>query len=170
MCIRDSSRPKQPDVSGTLIPALEALRDPERLGQRVVIVGGGLVGCELALQLAQTGRQVTVVDRKPEVCRDAAFLYREGLLMEMEKAGVTVRSGTACLSVERGGIRVQTPDGGTELFPADTAIAATGSEALDGEAEQFRELAYDFWKIGDCFQVRKIFNARREGYNAGAHI
>ena len=164
------SRPKQPDVSGTLIPALEALRDPERLGQRVVIVGGGLVGCELALQLAQTGRQVTVVDRKPEVCRDAAFLYREGLLMEMEKAGVTVRSGTACLSVERGGIRVQTPDGGTELFPADTAIAATGSEALDGEAEQFRELAYDFWKIGDCFQVRKIFNARREGYNAGAHI
>ena len=151
------SRPKQPDVSGTL-------------GQRVVIVGGGLVGCELALQLAQTGRQVTVVDRKPEVCRDAAFLYREGLLMEMEKAGVTVRSGTACLSVERGGIRVQTPDGGTELFPADTAIAATGSEALDGEAEQFRELAYDFWKIGDCFQVRKIFNARREGYNAGAHI
>jgi len=36
------SRPKQPDVSGTLIPALEALRDPERLGQREVIVGGGL--------------------------------------------------------------------------------------------------------------------------------
>lgn len=166
------SRPKQPNIpgGGTLIPALEALQDSERLGQRVVIVGGGLVGCELALQLSHMSRQVTVVDRKPEVCRDASFLYHEGLLMELEKAGVTVCNSTTCLSVEADGVRVQTPDGGTEFLQADTAIAATGMEALDDEAERFRELAYDFWKIGDCFQVRKIFNARREGYNAGAHI
>ena len=166
------SRPRRPDFPGgeTLTPALEALRNPERTGRRVVIVGGGLVGCELALQLSWLGRQVTVVDQKPEVCRDASFLYREGLLMELEKAGAAIRSGTLCLSAEKEGIRVRLPDGGTELIPADTAIAATGAEALDGEAEQFRALAYDFWKIGDCFQVRKIFNARREGYNAGAHI
>ena len=166
------SRPKRPDIPGgdTLVPALEALRDPERLGQRVVIVGGGLVGCELALQLSRTGRQVTVVDRKAEVCRDASFLYREGLLMELEKAGVAIRSGTGCLSVETGGVCVRLPEGGTELLPADTAVSAVGAEPLDSEAEQFRELADDFWKIGDCFQVRKIFNARREGYNAGAHI
>ncbi len=166
------SRPKPLDLPGgeRLIPALEALQRPEQVGQRVVIVGGGLVGCELALQLSWLGRQVTVVDRKPEVCRDASFLYREGLLMELEKAGVTVRSGTACLSVKKDGVCIQLPEGGTELLPADTAVAATGAEALDSEAEQFRELAFDFWKIGDCFQVRKIFNARREGYNAGAHI
>lgn len=166
------SRPKPLDLPGgeRLIPALEALQRPEQVGQRVVIVGGGLVGCELALQLSWLGRQVTVVDRKPEVCRDASFLYREGLLMELEKAGVTVRSGTACSSVEKDGVCIQLPEGGTELLPADTAVAATGAEALDSEAEQFRELAFDFWKIGDCFQVRKIFNARREGYNAGAHI
>lgn len=166
------SRPKPLDLPGgeRLIPALEALQRPEQVGQGVVIVGGGLVGCELALQLSWLGRQVTVVDRKPEVCRDASFLYREGLLMELEKAGVTVRSGTACSSVEKDGVCIQLPEGGTELLPADTAVAATGAEALDSEAEQFRELAFDFWKIGDCFQVRKIFNARREGYNAGAHI
>lgn len=166
------SRPKPLDLPGgeRLIPALEALQRPEQVGPRVVIVGGGLVGCELALQLSWLGRQVTVVDRKPEVCRDASFLYREGLLMELEKAGVTVRSGTACLSVKKDGVCIQLPEGGTELLPADTAVAATGAEALDSEAEQFRELAFDFWKIGDCFQVRKIFNARREGYNAGAHI
>ena len=166
------SRPKPLDLPGgeRLIPALEALQRPEQVGQRVVIVGGGLVGCELALQLSWLGRQVTVVDRKPEVCRDASFLYREGLLMELEKAGVTVRSGTASLSVEKDGVCIQLPEGGTELLPADTAVAATGAEALDSEAEQFRELAFDFWKIGDCFQVRKIFNARREGYNAWAHI
>lgn len=166
------ARPRQPDFPGgeALTPALEALQNPERTGRRVIIVGGGLVGCELALQLAQLGKEVAVVDRKSEVCRDASFLYREGLLMELEKAGVTVRNKTSCLSVEKDGVCIQTSDGRTELLQADTAIAATGFEALDRDAEQFRELAYDFWKIGDCFQVRKIFNARREGYNAGAHI
>ena len=49
-------------------------------------------------------------------------------------------------------------------------LAATGFAALDDEAEHFRSQAFDFWKIGDNFQVRKIFNAMREGYNAGAHI
>ena len=112
------SRPKPLDLPGgeRLIPALEALQRPEQVGQRVVIVGGGLVGCELALQLSWLGRQVTVVDRKPEVCRDASFLYREGLLMELEKAGVTVRSGTASLSVEKDGVCIQLPEGGTELL------------------------------------------------------
>lgn len=166
------SRSKPLDFPGgeRLVPALEALQRPEQTGRRVVIVGGGLVGCELALQLSWLGKQVTVVDRKPELCRDASFLYREGLLMELEKAGVILRNGAACLSVEEKGIHIQMLDGGKEFLPADTAIAAAGSEALDDEAERFRELAFDFWKIGDCFQVRKIFNARREGYNAGAHI
>ena len=53
---------------------------------------------------------------------------------------------------------------------ADTVIWAGGYLPMEDEAEQFRTLAYDFWKIGDCAQVRKIYNARREGYNAGANI
>ena len=48
--------------------------------------------------------------------------------------------------------------------------AAHEFSVVTAEAEQFRALAYDFWKIGDCAQVRKIFNARREGYNAGSNI
>ena len=53
---------------------------------------------------------------------------------------------------------------------ADTVIWAGGYRPMGEEAEQFRALAYDFWKIGDCAQVRKIYNARREGCNAGANI
>ena len=90
--------------------------------------------------------------------------------MELEKASVKILSDTACLSVENGGVTIRTEGGQPVKLTADTVIAATGFSPLDDEAEQFRPLAYDFWKIGDCFQVRKIFNARREGYNAGAHI
>ena len=135
----------------------------------MVIAGGGLVGCELALQLGKLGKKVTIASRKKEVCRDAAYLYREGLLMELEKAGVTILNRTECIAVRDHAAVLQT-EGGEQAIPADTVIAATGFAPLDEEAEKFRELAYDFWKIGDCFQVRKIFNAMREGYNAGAHI
>ena len=128
------------------------------------------MGCELALQLGQLGREVTIVNRKKEVCRDASFLYREGLLMELEKVGAVILNATVCLSAQSEGAQIQAEDGTISLLPADTVIAATGFSPRDDEAEQFRELAYDFWKIGDCFQVRKIFNAMREGYNAGAHI
>ena len=154
---------------GQVVMALDALREPEKTGQKVVIAGGGLVGCELALQLGQLGREVTLVSRKAEVCRDASFLYREGLLMELEKVGVTILNSTACVGAEPSGAVIRTAEG-EKTIPADTVIAATGFSPREEEAEAFRESAYDFWKIGDCFQVRKIFNAMREGYNAGAHI
>ena len=65
---------------------------------------------------------------------------------------------------------VNLPDGSGLELKADSVIWAGGYLPMDDEAEQFRALAYDFWKIGDCAQVRKIFNARREGYNAGSNI
>lgn len=168
------ARPKQPGFSvedgAHVMMALDAIEHPEQTGQRVLVVGGGLVGCETALQLAQAGRRVTIVNSKPEPCRDAAFLYREGLLMELEKVQVSLRSGVRCLSVDPAGAVVRLEDGGIEHLAADTVIAATGFVPLEEEAEQLRGCAYDFWKIGDCFKVRKIFNAMREGYNAGAHI
>lgn len=168
------ARPNRPNFltgdASHIMMALDVFSNPENVGQQVTVVGGGLLGCELALQLAQLGKQVTVIDRKKEVCRDASFLYREGLLMELEKFSVKILSSTTCLSVENGAVTIQTEGDQPVRLSADTVIAATGFSPLDDEAEQFRTLAYDFWKIGDCFQVRKIFNARREGYNAGAHI
>ena len=167
------AKPKKPAFSkegaAHVMMALEAIAHPEQTGETVVIAGGGLVGCELALQLGQMGKKVTIASRKKEVCRDAAFLYREGLLMELEKVGVTILNEAECVAARDNAAVLKTADG-EQTIPADTVIAATGFAPLDEEAEAFRELAYDFWKIGDCFQVRKIFNAMREGYNAGAHI
>jgi len=167
------AEPVKPDfaVEGApqIIMALDAYGKLDTAGENVVVVGGGLVGCELSLLLAKKGKRVTLLERKHELCRDAAYLYREGLLMEMEDAGVEVRTDTNCLSVREGSVEAEGPDGKLTIA-ADTVIAATGFACLDDEAEHFRSQAFDFWKIGDNFQVRKIFNAMREGYNAGAHI
>ena len=163
---------KKPEVAGAerAIIAEDALRKIDSLGQNVAIVGGGLVGCELALQLGMTGRTVHLLSRKKEVCRDAAYLYREGLLMELKKVPVKIYNEAECTAITSEGITVRNADDHEYTLPADTVIWAGGYLPMEDEAEQFRTLAYDFWKIGDCAQVRKIYNARREGYNAGSNI
>lgn len=163
---------KRPEIPGAerAIMAADALQKVDSLGQNVAVVGGGLVGCELALQLGMTGRTVHLLSRKKEVCRDAAYLYREGLLMELEKVPVSIHNEAECVAITDDGVIVRGPDGSERMLHADTVIWAGGYRPMGEEAEQFRALAYDFWKIGDCAQVRKIYNARREGCNAGANI
>ncbi len=166
------AKPKRPDVPGgeRAIMAVDALRNIESVGRTAAVIGGGLVGCEIALQLGMMGRTVQLVSRKKEVCLGAAYLYREGLLMELEKVPVTILNEADCVAVTENGVIIRTPDGGKRELKADTVIWAGGYLPADDEAERFRELAYDFWKIGDCAQVRKIYDARREGYNAGSNI
>ncbi len=166
------AKAKRPDIPGgeNAIMAADALRDIDSIGQTAAVIGGGLVGCEIALQLGMMGRSVQLISRKKEVCLDAAYLYREGLLMELEKVPVTILNEADCVAVTENGAVIRTPDGSELELKADSVIWAGGYLPLDDEAEQFRALAYDFWKIGDCAQVRKIFNARREGYNAGSNI
>lgn len=166
------AKAKKPEVAGAehAIIAEDALQRIDSLGQNVAIVGGGLVGCELALQLGMTGRTVHLLSRKKEVCRDAAYLYREGLLMELKKVPVKIYNEAECTAITSEGITVRNADAREYTLLADTVIWAGGYLPMEDEAEQFRTLAYDFWKIGDCAQVRKIYNARREGYNAGSNI
>lgn len=166
------AKAKKPEVVGAehAIIAEDALQRIDSLGQNVAIVGGGLVGCELALQLGMTGRTVHLLSRKKEVCRDAAYLYREGLLMELKKVPVKIYNEAECTAITSEGVTVRNADAREYTLLADTVIWAGGYLPMEDEAEQFRTLAYDFWKIGDCAQVRKIYNARREGYNAGSNI
>ena len=166
------AKAKKPEVAGAerAIIAEDALQRIDSLGQNVAIVGGGLVGCELALQLGMTGRTVHLLSRKKEICRDAAYLYREGLLMELKKVPVKIYNEAECTAITSEGVTVRNADAREYTLLADTVIWAGGYLPMEDEAEQFRTLAYDFWKIGDCAQVRKIYNARREGYNAGSNI
>ena len=142
----------------------------DKVGNTVAVIGAGLVGCELSLQLAEQGKHVVLVDRKAEVCRDAAFLHRDGLLTEMKKYDITILTETECTDITDSGITIKPLDKDEQMIKADTVIVAAGFTPKEDEAESFRELAYDFWKIGDCVKVRKVFNAMREGYNAGSYI
>ncbi len=141
----------------------------DQIGENVVIIGGGLVGCEEGLYLAQLGKKVTVVEMKAELCRDAAYIHREALLLEMATESVATMVDTQCVQIDATGIVVK-KDGVETKLVADTVINATGVLALDKEMEQFRSCAYDFYTIGDCKQARKVYDAVHEAFNIATGI
>ena len=141
----------------------------EEIGQNVVILGGGLVGCEESILLGELGKKVTVLEMKPELCRDAPFLHHEAVLLEMERLGITARTGMRCTGILPDGVTAE-QDGKEIKLPADTVIIAAGLSPKLDEAESFRSCAPEFWKIGDCRQARNVRLAIHEGYDAGSYI
>ena len=141
----------------------------EEIGQNVVILGGGLVGCEESILLGELGKKVTVLEMKPELCRDAPFLHHEAVLLEMERLGITARTGMRCTGILPDGVTAE-QDGKEIKLPADTVIIAAGPAPKLDEAESFRSCAPEFWKIGDCRQARNVRLAIHEGYDAGSYI
>lgn len=141
----------------------------DEIGQNVVILGGGLVGCEESILLGELGKKVTVLEMKPELCRDAPFLHHEAVLLEMERLGITARTGMRCTGILPDGVTAE-QDGKEIKLPADTVIIAAGLAPKLDEAESFRSCAPEFWKIGDCRQARNVRLAIHEGYDAGSYI
>lgn len=110
------------------------------LGHQIVIMGGGLVGCETALHLAEEGHEVTVIEMAPEIAMETTAAHRRALKVRMglfpEKAGgqntapglipPVLQVSTKCKEITAEGVIAITPDGSETLFPADTVICALG--------------------------------------------
>ena len=152
-----------------VVPAVGMHEHMDRIGQNVVILGGGLVGCEEGILLGELGKNVTILEMKPELCRDAPYLHHEAVLLEMERLGVTAHTNMRCTGILQDGVTAE-QDGKEIKITADTVIIAAGLAPRLDEAESFRSCAAEFWKIGDCKQARNVRLAIHEGYDAGSYI
>lgn len=165
------AEPIVPPIPGVerCISALEMHRRMDEIGYEVVVLGGGLVGCEEGILLAGMGKKVTILEMKPELCRDAPYLHHEAVLLELERLGVVTYTGTRCTEILSQSVLAE-QDGKAAEFPADTVLLAAGLSPRMEEAETFRSCAPQFWKIGDCKQARSVRMAIHEGYDAGAYL
>jgi 2,4-dienoyl-CoA reductase-like NADH-dependent reductase (Old Yellow Enzyme family)/thioredoxin reductase len=141
----------------------------EKVGNRVVVLGGGLVGCETALHLAMEGRDVTVIEMMDSLCPDANQRYRPLLMAQLEKH-VKWRTGMRGVQVTAKGILCADRYGNENLFEADTVICATGQRPRRDAADKLRDSAPEVIEIGDCVKASNVTQALFQGYWAGADI
>ena len=162
--------PAIPGIDGeNTVMAIGMHENMEKIGKNVLILGGGLVGCEEGIYLAENGRNVTIVEMKPELCRDAPYLHHEAVLLELERLGARTHTNARCVEIVSDGAMVEI-NGETVKMQADTVIIAAGVRARIDEVETFRNCAEELWIIGDCKQGRNVTAAIHEGYDAGAYI
>ncbi|UWP60651.1 FAD-dependent oxidoreductase [Ruminococcus gauvreauii] len=168
--------------SAPLIPPVEGLDGSQvvvvndyylkqdQVEDEVVVLGGGLAGCEAAIHLAQEGKCVTVVEMRDEVAVDANIRHRPILLTELADKNVRLCTGYRGLRVTREGVICLNPEGKEELVPGKTVICAAGQRARREVADSLLGTAPYIAQIGDCVRPSTITTAVYQGYHAALDI
>lgn len=156
------------DGKNVMLASEMADRLPE-IGEKAVIIGGGLVGCELGVYLSQLGRRVTVLETGPKLAPDSNPRHRP-ILLKLLGELAEARTGTTAVTVTDEGVVTAGPDGTPEFFAADTVLVAAGMKPLRSEADSLRGLAPKTSFVGDCVAARNIREAVFRGYHAALDI
>ncbi|WP_298670521.1 FAD-dependent oxidoreductase [uncultured Sphingomonas sp.] len=136
------------------------------LGDHVVIVGGELVGLELAEFLLERGRTVTVVDEAPRFGAGLTVVRRMRLLEELREHGVAMFPKAADIRVEPGAVTFTDANGEVQRPRADHVIVAKGAAGDEALADALRAEGFDVHAIGDCTGVTYIEGAMRGAADA----
>jgi 2,4-dienoyl-CoA reductase-like NADH-dependent reductase (Old Yellow Enzyme family)/thioredoxin reductase len=168
------AEPIVPDIPGVecknVVEAIEVLARHCEVGQTVVVVGGGLIGCETAEFLAGSGKLVTILEILPEIGSNVVAPLRLPMLARIQQAKIGLEMGIKVVAVMPRGVRARR-NGQEILFEADTVVIAVGMRSnralvagLEGRPLETQH------RIGDCKQPRRIVDAIREGFLAGCQV
>lgn len=152
--------------------ATDALLGKTPIGERVTVVGGGLVGCETALWLAQEGKHVTIVealDRLMAVNKPLCHANSEMLERLLPFHGVETLVSSSVQKYENGKLLVKTPQGEQQL-DCDTVILSVGFREDRGVFDAWENSAKEIYLLGDAKKVANIMYAVWDAFEVANHI
>lgn len=138
--------------------------------KEIVVLGGGLAGCETAIHLAQEGKKVHLVEMRSELAPDANIRHRPILLSEIEKEGVEVHTEFKGLKVSNEGVLCLDKEGNEVLVPGTHVICALGQRANRNMVDELIDCAPYVAQIGDCVRPSTITTAVYQGHHAALDI
>ncbi|MBF0103416.1 MAG: FAD-dependent oxidoreductase [Desulfobacterales bacterium] len=181
-----------------VVQAWDVLSNKVLTGRRVVVIGGGAVGVETSLFLAEKGtlspealkflfvnkaedndtlytlatkgtKEITLIEMIAEVGKDIGKSTRWTMLQDMTREGIKSTISTQAIEITESGIKVKTPQG-LEDIPADTIVLAIGSKSNNPLQPIIEQMKIPFKVVGDAKKVATAFQAVHEGYAAGHEI
>lgn len=162
----------RPPIKGMELPhvimAVDAELHPEKLGQKVAIMGGGLVGAEAAVSFHHEGKECTIIEMKSAVAEEVNSFYRGGLMPEIEKSA-TCYVNTKVKEIVPEGVLCE-KDGKEFVIEADSVVCALGFRAPYDKTDALCEMVDESYIIGDCKNVGQIYHAVNEAYYAAMRI
>jgi pyruvate/2-oxoglutarate dehydrogenase complex dihydrolipoamide dehydrogenase (E3) component len=168
------SDPIIPRINGlskkTTLTGREVLSGEEIQIGKVVVMGGGQIGCEVAELLSNQGKEVVIIEVLDDIAKDMPHISRLPLIMALENSGVRIMTNAEVRSVNEEGLLVRRK-GWEERLPADLIVFATGAEPHSDDLERIiKEKVPEVYMIGDRVKARGILEAVREGYDVARII
>lgn len=162
--------PKLPGIDGdNVVVVNNYYLEKEKVGDTVVVLGGGLAGCECAVHLGMEGKKVHLVEMRDTLAPDCNIRNRP-ILMRKVAEYTTAHTGYVGLQITADGVVCRTPDGKEELVPGKSVICAVGQRANRADAEALHWSAPMVREIGDCVRPANITKAVYEGFHAALDI
>jgi 2,4-dienoyl-CoA reductase-like NADH-dependent reductase (Old Yellow Enzyme family)/thioredoxin reductase len=162
------SRPNIINIEGldevNLVFPEQALLRPESLGQRVVIIGGGLVGAEVADFISDRGHLVTILEMLPDIAADAVTSHRVYLTDHLVQQGVQVICSSKVVGVAPGKVKYIRDGWEFALEGIDNIVMATGVISEKNLSKDIIQSGYSFESVGDCFAPGDGLSAIYQGY------
>ena len=150
-------------ASDKVVSVAQAEANPDALGERVVILGGGLVGCETGIHLGMKGKQVTIVEMRDTLAADVNMFHGMALGQELNKYVTAVTGGTGRAVTDEGLIYTDR-EGQEHLLPADAVLCAVGMRACTGVMEELWNVVDEQYVIGDCVKPAQVTQAISDAY------
>ncbi|WP_269477176.1 FAD-dependent oxidoreductase [Hominibacterium faecale] len=158
--------------SGKPVNAEDILLEKSPCGSKVLVVGGGLVGCETALWLAQQGKEVNVVEVLPEILGGHGalphmneFMLRD--LLKYHKIGI--HTNAKVLDTNADTATIQEGDQSYEL-PAETIVLSVGYESNDKLYDELKDLDIPVYNVGDSSKVHNIMYSIWNAYEVARNL
>jgi 2,4-dienoyl-CoA reductase (NADPH2) len=181
-----------------VVQAWDVLEEKSVTGRRVVIIGGGAVGVETALYLADKGtlsgdalkflmvnraetpetlfdlatkgtKEIVLLEMVDRVGKDIGRSTRWGMLQDLSRFGVRTDVETRALEITDNGVKIERGNG-TEEIPADTVVIAAGAKSFNPLQEALEKKGVPCEVVGDAKQVATAFDAVHQGFLAGRAI
>lgn len=163
-------KPIVPDIPGINNPNVTSAQEVlagRKVGESIVIIGGGMVGCETAHYLAAKGHKVSIVEMINRLANDVTPMVRRRLLDGLREKQVNMLKSTTCEEITGMGVRVSTEQGEQKDIPADTIIIAVGYQANDSIYNDLKDKLPEVSIIGDAENPIRIREAIEAGFKAG---
>jgi NADPH-dependent 2,4-dienoyl-CoA reductase/sulfur reductase-like enzyme len=165
--------PQIPGVNGkNVVLAVDVLTGKKKVGDKVVILGGGMVGCEVAdfLYEEKGKKDITILEILSKVAIDVGPTLRWVVRKRLNDFKIKIRTGTTATEITQQGVSIVCGSS-TEILPADTVVIAVGYEPSNKLAREIEgKSGVSVLSVGDCDKVARIAEAVEGGFRTGLQV
>ena len=140
-------------------------------GKKVLVVGGGMVGCEIAALLGEQEHEVDVIELRGEIGADVIREHKIYLMKDFEQYRIGQITGAKVCRFYKDGVEYESADGTRqEARGYDSVVLAMGYRSFNPFAGQIEKLGKEVYVIGDASQARRALEATSEAYQAAIRL